>query len=91
MTNNKCAFASSEYDRKIRQTQQHRKRAMSARHCPFLRPGYRHLIHDCTMYHIPTAKIEAAILAVIQRVSWYIRHNEKEFTEGKAIRLVHGR
>ena len=33
------------------------------------------------MHHIPTAKIEAAILAVIQRVSWYVRHNEKEFTE----------
>ena len=25
--------------------------------------------------------IEDAILAVIQRVSWYVRHNEKEFTE----------
>ena len=91
MINNKCAFVSCEYDRKIRQTQQHRIRAMSARHRPFLRPGYRHLIHDCTMHHIPMAKIEAAILAVIQRVSWYIRHNEKEFTESKAIRLVHGR
>ena len=47
----------------------------------FICSGYRHLIHDCTMHHIPTAKIEAAILAVIQRVSWYVRHNEKEFTE----------
>ena len=43
--------------------------------------GYRQLTHDCTMHYIPTAKIEAAILAVIQRVSWYVRHNEKEFTE----------
>lgn len=33
------------------------------------------------MHHIPTAKIEAAILAVIQRVSWYVQNNEKEFTE----------
>ena len=33
------------------------------------------------MHHIPTVKIEAAILAVIQRVSWYVRHNEKEFIE----------
>ena len=47
----------------------------------FICSGYRHLVHDCTMHHIPTAKIEAAILAVIQRVSWYVRHNEKEFTE----------
>ncbi len=47
----------------------------------FICSGYRHLIHDCTMHHIPTAKIEAAILAVIQRVSWYVRHNEKEFAE----------
>ena len=38
-------------------------------------------LHDCTMHHIPTVKIEAAILAVIQRVSWYVRHNEKEFIE----------
>ncbi len=36
----------------------------------FICSGYRHLIHDCTMHHIPTVKIEAAILAVIQRVSW---------------------
>lgn len=47
----------------------------------FVCSGYRHLIHDCTMHHIPTAKIEAAILAVIQRVSWYVQHNEKEFAE----------
>ena len=47
----------------------------------FICSGYRHLVHDCTMHHIPTAKIEATILAVIQRVSWYVRHNEKEFTE----------
>ena len=47
----------------------------------FICSGYRHLIHDCTMHHIPTVKIEAAILAVIQRVSWYVRHNEKEFIE----------
>ncbi len=33
------------------------------------------------MHHIPTAKIEAAILAVIQRLSWYVQNNEKEFTE----------
>lgn len=26
----------------------------------FICSGYRHLIHDCTMNHIPTAKIEAA-------------------------------
>ena len=47
----------------------------------FVCSGYRQLTHDCTMHYIPTAKIEAAILAVIQRVSWYVRHNEKEFTE----------
>lgn len=47
----------------------------------FICSGYRHLIHDCTMHHIPTVKIEAAILAVIQHVSWYVRHNEKEFIE----------
>ena len=45
----------------------------------FICSGYRHLIHDCTMHHIPTAKIEAAILAVIQRVSWYVRHKEKPY------------
>ena len=47
----------------------------------FICSGYRQLTHDCTMHHIPTAKIEAAILAVIQRVSWYVQNNEKEFTE----------
>ena len=26
----------------------------------FICSGYRHLIHDCTMHHIPTVKIEAA-------------------------------
>ncbi|WP_237076261.1 MULTISPECIES: recombinase family protein [unclassified Neglectibacter] len=30
----------------------------------FICSGYRHLIHDCTMHHIPTAKIEAANLPV---------------------------
>ena len=43
--------------------------------------GYRQLTHDCTMHHIPTAKAEAAILAVIRRVSWYAQHNEEEFAE----------
>ena len=33
------------------------------------------------MHYIPTAKMEAAILAAIQRVSWYVRHNEAEFIE----------
>ncbi len=37
----------------------------------FICSGYRQLTRDCTMHYIPTAKIEAAILAVIQRVSWY--------------------
>ena len=31
----------------------------------FVCSGYRQLTHDCTMHYIPTAKIEAAILAVI--------------------------
>ena len=33
------------------------------------------------MHHIPTKKIEAAILAAIQRVSWYVQNNEAEFIE----------
>ena len=33
------------------------------------------------MHHIPTQKIEAAILAAIQRVSWYVQNNEAEFIE----------
>ena len=33
------------------------------------------------MHYIPTAKMEAAILAAIQRVSWYVQNNEKEFIE----------
>lgn len=47
----------------------------------FICSSYRQLTRDCTMHHIPTAKIEAAILAVIQRVSWYVRNNEAEFVE----------
>ena len=47
----------------------------------FICSSYRQLTRDCTMHHIPTAKIEAAILAAIQRVSWYVRHNEAEFAE----------
>ena len=43
--------------------------------------SYRQLIRDCTMHYIPTAKMEAAILAAIQRVSWYVQHNEAEFVE----------
>jgi hypothetical protein len=30
------------------------------------------------MHHIPSKKMEAAILATIQRVSWYVQHNETE-------------
>lgn len=47
----------------------------------FVCSSYRQLTRDCTMHYIPTAKIEAAILAAIQRVSWYVRHNEAEFIE----------
>ena len=42
----------------------------------FVCSSYRQLTRDCTMHYIPTAKMEAAILAAIQRVSWYVRHNE---------------
>ncbi len=47
----------------------------------FVCSSYRQLTSDCTMHYIPTAKMEAAILAAIQRVSWYVRHNEAEFIE----------
>lgn len=43
--------------------------------------SYRQLTRDCTMHYIPTAKMEAAILAAIQRVSWYVQNNEAEFVE----------
>ena len=41
--------------------------------------SYRQLTRDCTMHYIPTEKIETAILTAIQRVSWYVQNNEKEF------------
>lgn len=47
----------------------------------FICSSYRQLTRDCSMHHIPTAKMEAAILAAIQRVSWYVRNNEAEFIE----------
>lgn len=47
----------------------------------FVCSSYRQLTRDCTMHYIPTKKIEAAILSVIQRVSWYVQHNEQEFLE----------
>lgn len=47
----------------------------------FICSNYRQLTRDCSMHHIPTQKIEAAILAAIQRVSWYVRNNEAEFIE----------
>lgn len=47
----------------------------------FVCSSYRQLTRDCTMHYIPTAKMEAAILAAIQRVIWYVRHNEAEFIE----------
>lgn len=47
----------------------------------FVCSSYRQLTRDCTMHYIPTQKIEAAILSVIQRVSWYVQHNEQEFLE----------
>ena len=43
--------------------------------------NYRQLTRDCRMHYIGTAKIEAAILTAIQRVSWYVQHNEKEFIQ----------
>jgi len=43
--------------------------------------SYRQLTRDCTMHHIPTKKMEAAILTAIQRVSWYVREHEKEFIQ----------
>ena len=45
----------------------------------FVCSHYRQLTSDCTMHYIPTAKMEAAILAAIQRVSWYVQNNEAEF------------
>ena len=47
----------------------------------FICSNYRQLTRDCSMHHIPTQKIEAAILAAIQRVSWYVQHNEAEFIQ----------
>ena len=47
----------------------------------FVCSSYRQLTRDCTMHYIPTQKMEAAILAAIQRVSWYVKHNEKEFVQ----------
>ena len=47
----------------------------------FICGNYRQLTRDCTMHYIPTQKLEAAILATIQRVSWYVRNNEAEFIE----------
>lgn len=47
----------------------------------FICSSYRQLTRDCSMHHIPTAKMEAAILAAIQRVSWYVQNNEAEFIE----------
>lgn len=43
--------------------------------------NYRQLTRDCAMHYIPTAKMEAAILTAIQRVSWYVQNNEKEFIQ----------
>jgi len=42
---------------------------------------YRGLTQDCTMHYIPTKKLEAAILSAIQRISWYVRNNEQEFSQ----------
>lgn len=47
----------------------------------FVCSHYRQLTSDCTMHYIPTAKMEAAILAAIQRVSWYVQNNEAEFIQ----------
>lgn len=47
----------------------------------FICSRYRDIVSDCAMHYIPTAKIEAAILTAIQRVSWYVRSNEKEFIQ----------
>lgn len=47
----------------------------------FICGSYRHLTRDCTMHYISAKKIEAALLSAIQRVSWYVRSNEKEFAE----------
>lgn len=47
----------------------------------FICSNYRQLTRDCAMHYIPTQKLETAILFAIQRVSWYVRHNEKEFIQ----------
>ena len=47
----------------------------------FICSSYRQLTRDCAMHYIPTQKMEATILAAVQRVSWYVRHNEKEFVQ----------
>lgn len=43
--------------------------------------SYRQLTRDCTMHYVPSAKMEAAILSAIQRISWYVKNNEAEFVE----------
>jgi hypothetical protein len=45
--------------------------------------SYRQLTRDCTMHYITTQGMEDLILSIIQRVSWFVRENEKEF-----VRLV---
>jgi DNA invertase Pin-like site-specific DNA recombinase len=47
----------------------------------FICSSYRQLTRDCLMHYIPSKKMEAAILTAIQRVSWYVQHNEKEFIQ----------
>ncbi|MCL2035046.1 MAG: recombinase family protein [Oscillospiraceae bacterium] len=43
--------------------------------------SYRQLTRDCTMHYIPTKNVEKLILNTIQRVSWYVRENEREFVQ----------
>ena len=43
--------------------------------------SYRQLTRDCTMHYIPTKNVERLILSAIQRISWYVKHNEKEFVQ----------
>ncbi len=47
----------------------------------FICSRYRGLVQDCTIHYVPTQKLEAAILAAIQRISWYVRNNELEFVQ----------
>lgn len=57
----------------------------------FICGSYRHLTRDCTMHYISAKKIEAALLSAIQRVSWYVRSNERSLPSVSGRRPNSGR